>query len=222
MLTIFENAISDNDIEYLIDEFKKLKQTYDFKDEVYYIEDADTIKDVYHLTNTSIVQQNRHNIKNLPMGEKVKAILQNFLPDGTNIERDNIWASSADFPIGIHADVNNSDVDGNTYLIPLTFNDNIKTIIWKPLMGLNDLDLFIKDFANNGLKYPKKSNTTKEVDVEHCWLGKPSIANAMELDGIAVWKKGSIIRFDRRQPHASNNWKLFVDTKQYIVIHAKD
>lgn len=220
MLQIFENAITNEELSYLNAEFDKLKIEHLFKDEIYYIDHTETLEEIYNKKET-VVQQCRFKLNGLPVGNKVIEILRKYAGPEEDLETLPMWASVADFPIGVHADVPEDDIPGNTFLIPLTFNENIKTVIWKPLMGLTKIDEFIKDFGENGLRYPKKSNTTTQVDVTHCWLSKPSIANAMELDGIATWNKGTIIKFDRRQPHASNNWKPFVDYKHYIVIHAK-
>lgn len=220
MLEIFENAITDSELDYLNSEFNKLKTTRLFKDEIYYIDHADTLKEMYE-QNETVVQQCRFKLNGLPIGNKVVEILRRFANNEDDIKTLPIWASVAEFPIGIHADVPENYFPGNTFLIPLTFDDNIKTVVWKPLLGLNLLNNLIQDFGKNGESYPIKSTTSKQVDVKHCWLSTPTIVDAMELDGIASWKKGTLIKCDRRQPHASNNWKPFVDFKHYIVIHAR-
>ena len=219
MLQIFENAITDDELVYLREEFDKLKLSTPFVDQLYYIDHPDTIKEVYNLDDDKLIQQDRLIINNLPVGQFVKKLLTPYVEEGAF--NNELWACRSEYPIGVHTDTDEKQPNGYTVLIPLTFDDRIKTIIWKPLLGKNELNKFMQDFGNNPLAYPIVNSISKELDLKHCWISNPSICDAMELDGYASWSKGSILKFDRRQPHASSNWKTYMPYKDYILIHAK-
>jgi hypothetical protein len=123
------------------------------------------------------------------------------------------------YPVGIHVDVNKNE-KGHTLMIPLTSDTRIKTLVWKETAtGQQDLNSIFHRFQTDINSFQPQPKISEQLDLRNCWLGRPPIVDFLELDGMAEWQAGSIFKFDRRQLHASNNYKAFVDFKDYILIH---
>jgi len=221
MLQIFENAVSEEDLLYIRKEFDQLKETVQFDSQLYYLDDQETIKEIYHSDKNQLVQQERLKINHYALGKKLQEIFRPYITDYAQENNYPIWACRAHLPIGLHTDTDDHSLTGYTVILPLTFNDSIKTIVWKPLLGKAHLDKLIQDFIQDPFKFPRKCSISRELDLEHCWMSKPTLTDAIELDGYVAWKKGTIVKFDRRQPHAGTNWKTdSLPYKDYILIHA--
>ena len=105
-------------------------------------------------------------------------------------------------------------------MIPLTFNAGIKTVVWKETaIGQQELNKIFQRFVNDRGSFPSQPSISRQIDLTNCWLGRPSIVDFLELDGIAEWCAGSVFKFSRQQLHASNNYKKFVEHKDYVLIH---
>lgn len=224
MLQVFENAVSSKDLGDIRAEFDRLISTVKFDSQLYYVDDKDTIRDVYGIDNVDqIIQQERLDATKLPLGDRIRKIFQPYLSSEQLENKNNsVWLCRAHFPIGIHTDTDIIKPDGYTVLMPLTFDESIKTVVWKPLLGKFELDKLIREFIDDPYKFPKKCSVSQELKLDHCWMSDPKLTDVIELDGYASWKKGSIFKFDRRQPHGGNNWKTDkLKYKDYILIHAE-
>jgi hypothetical protein len=105
-------------------------------------------------------------------------------------------------------------------MIPMTFDDRIKTLVWKETaVGVPSLNEIFHRFQNDIRSFKPQPQISKKLDLRNCWLSRPSIVDFLELDGIASWQAGSIFKFDRKQLHSSNNYREFVDFKDYVLIH---
>lgn len=225
MLEVFKNAVSQDDLLEIRKEFDHLIATVKFDSQLYYLNDKDTIKNIYGIDNVDqLVQQERLVINQLPLGEKIKKIFQPYLAKELldDSYHNPIWACRAHLPIGIHTDTEVDKPDGYTVLMPLTFNTSIKTVVWKPLLGKVALDKLMQNFMQEPLLYPQKCHVSQELELNHCWMSDPKLTDALELDGYAAWEPGVILKFDRRHPHGGNNWKTKdLPYKDYILIHAR-
>jgi len=217
MLEIFKNAITTDEITHLQEQFAQLKSTVEFDDR-YYITSKDDIRELYNLDSESLIQQQRVSVLKYPVADFVRNIVNRILPNPLkNSVR--IMFSRSFYPVGIHVDVQKNE-DGHTLMIPLTFDTRIKTLVWKETAtGQQDLNSIFHRFQTNINSFQPQSKISDQLDLRNCWLGRPPIVDFLELDDMAEWQAGSIFKFERRQLHASNNYKAFVDFKDYILIH---
>ena len=218
MLTIFENEVTAEEIEYLQQQFAQLKSTVEFNDS-YFITSQDTIHDLYNSNAESLIQQKRVDIRTYPVADFVRSIVNRILPSPLKTSV-HIFFSRSVYPVGIHTDTSEREPKGHTLIIPLTFDDRIKTLVWKETaVGQSDLEKIFHRFQNDIRSFTPHPRISNKLDLRNCWLSQPSIVDFLELDGMASWQVGSIFKFERRQLHASNNYREFVDFKDYILIH---
>ena len=216
MLTVFENAVTADEMAYLQQKFTEM--TDQLEDE-YFITCREVIHDLHGKDNETLVQQQRVNIRVGPLGDFVRSIVNRILPNPLK-ETVSIWFSRSIYPVGIHTDTNETSHEGHTLMIPMTFDDGIKTLVWKEtavtVPALNDI--FCR-FQTNIRSFQPQPRISNKLDVRNCWLTQPSIVDFLELDGMASWQTGSVFKFERKQLHASNNYREYVDFKDYILIH---
>jgi len=218
MLTVFENAVTAEEITHLQQQFAQLKSTVEF-DEKYLITSKDDIHDLYNLNEESLIQQERVNIRTYPTADFVRSIVNRILPSPLKTITP-IYFSRSVYPVGIHTDTNETVYQGHTLMIPLTFDDRIKTLVWKETArGQPALNKIFHRFQQNPRSFVRQPKISNKFDLRNCWLDQPSIVDFLELDGLAKWQAGSIFKFERQQLHASNNYRTFVDFKDYILIH---
>lgn len=218
MLTVYENAVTADEIAYLQQQFAQLKNTIEFN-EIYFITNPDEIQDLYNSQAQRLVQQERVDICPYPVANVVRTILNRVLPSPLK-PGIRILFSRSMHPVGIHTDTNEQEHTGHTIMIPLTFDNRIKTLAWKETaIGQSGLDKIFQRFQTDIDSFTRRSNISQELDLRNCWLGDPTIVDFLELDGMAEWRAGSIFKFERKQLHASNNYKAFVDFKDYVLIH---
>jgi hypothetical protein len=217
MLEIFKNAVTENEITHLQEQFAQLKSTVEFNDR-YYITSKDDIRDLYNLDSESLIQQQRVSVLKYPVANFVRNIVNQILPTPLK-ESVRIMFSRSFYPVGIHVDVQKNE-KGHTLMIPLTFDTRIKTIVWKETAtGQQDLNSIFHRFQTDINSFQPQPKISDQLDLRNCWLGQPSIVDFLELDGMAEWQAGSIFKFSRRQLHASNNYKEFAEFKDYVLIH---
>jgi hypothetical protein len=218
MLTVFENAVTAEEILHLQQQFAELKATVEFAD-TYLITNPDEIRELYHLESESLTQQERVEINSYPVADVVRNIVNRILP---NPLKDSIaiMFSRSVYPVGIHTDTNERNHRGHTIMIPLTSDDRIKTIVWQETAiaqsGLNEI---FQRFQTNIKSFTPQPKISNKLDLRNCWMGRPSIVDFLQLDGVAEWRTGSVFKFQRQQLHASNNYREFVEFKDYVLIH---
>jgi len=218
MLTVFENAVSQIEIAHLQQQFAELKATVEFND-AYFITNPDEIRELYNSDAESLTQQQRVSINAYPVAELVRNIVNRVLP---NLLKDSIpiMFSRSVYPVGIHTDTNERDHEGHTIMIPLTSDPRIKTLVWRETaIAQSGLNAIFQRFQTDRKSFQPQPRISNKFDLRNCWLGRPSIVDFLELDGLAEWRTGSIFKFERQQLHASNNYREFVEFKDYVLIH---
>ena len=107
---------------------------------------------------------------------------------------------------------------GFTYLIPLTYSDNIATVAWKNIYDK------ISDMNEDKMHYLHKVKPTEEPKeypdeikamLSHCI----EVAGGWELENYVTWEKGSLIEFCAGQVHCSSNFRPYHNYKDYILWH---
>jgi hypothetical protein len=218
MLTVYPIAVIAEEILYLQKQFTLLKTDSKF-DEIYWITNPDEIQDLYNSKEQRLIQQERIVVRQQSVLEAIRTIIDRVLPNFLNPNA-RILFSRSFHPIGIHTDTSETHWQGHTLMIPLTFNNDIKTLVWKQTaLGQSGLNEIFQRFINHTDSFTKQSNISQQLDLRNCWLGQPPIVDFLELDGIAEWQSGSLFKFERKQLHASNNYKTIVDFKDYVLIH---
>ncbi len=186
----------------------------------YWIEHEDTIKEVFKSDVKRLIQQERTDAKADVLGQYVRGLMQSIIdiPVSTNI-----WVIRSHNPIGIHVDADEvKRQHGRTFLIPLTFDDRIKTVVWDRVSTISKFNKFCSEFANDHTKFEKLNNISTELLLNNCWFGEPSITDYIPIEGIATWEPNILIEFNREKLHASNNYTTFVPFKDYILIHTDE
>jgi hypothetical protein len=218
MLTIFENAITTEEITYLQQQFAELKATVEFNDK-YFIPNTDDTRELYNSESQPLIQQQRVSINSYPVAELVRHLVNKILPKPLKPSISIMFSRSV-YPVGIHTDTDEKNTMGHTIMIPLTFDERIKTLVWKETalaqQGLNEI---FQRFQTDLKSFQPQPRISNKFDLRNCWAGQPSIVDFLQLDDMAAWRAGSIFKFGRQQLHASNNYREFVEFKDYILIH---
>jgi len=218
MLTVFENAITAEEIMYLQQQFAELKATVEFND-TYLITNPDEIHELYNSESESLIQQERVSINSYPVAESVRRMVNRILPNPLKDSIPILFSRSV-YPVGIHTDTNERDCRGHTIMIPLTSDDRIKTLVWKETaIAQSGLNAIFQRFQTDLKSFQPQPRISNKFNLRNCWLGRPSIVDFLQLDGVAEWRTGSIFKFERQQLHASNNYREFVEFKDYVLIH---
>ena len=174
---------------------------------------------MYNSNAESLIQQERVNINAYPVAESVRRIVNRILPEPLKPSTSIMFSRSV-YPIGIHTDTDEKNLKGHTIMIPLTFDDRIKTLVWKETaVGQSGLNAIFQRFQTDIKSFQPQPRISNKLDLRNCWLGQPSVVDFLQLDGMASWRTGSIFKFERQQLHASNNYREFVDHKDYVLIH---
>ena len=218
MLTVFENAVTAEEIAHLQQQFAELKARVEFND-TYLINNPDEIHELYNSESESLIQQERVSINSYPVAESVRRIVNRILP---NPLKDSIpiMFSRSVYPVGIHTDTDESDHQGHTIMIPLTFDKRIKTVVWQETaVAQSGLNAIFQRFQTDLKSFQSQPRISNKFDLRNCWMGRPSIVDFLQLDGVAEWRTGSIFKIERQQLHASNNYREFVEFKDYVLIH---
>jgi hypothetical protein len=216
MLSIHNDIVKDLDIEYIKKEFNQFVASNSF-DETHYIDHLDTIRNVFNSTEDRLIQQQRINVSAMPVGEYIRNLLTPVIEISLDTE---IYLIRAYYPIGIHADAHEYTT-GKTIIIPMTFSADIKTLIFKETGSNEDFSKIIEQFITNPAQFKRLNLLSKKLNLKNCWFGNPSITDFLDIDGIATWNNNIVMIFDRMQFHGSNNYKEYVDSKDYVLIHTK-
>lgn len=186
----------------------------------YWIDHEETIREVFKKDVKRLVQQERTDVRREPLGQAIRELMLPIVsvPDTTNI-----WLVRSHNPIGIHVDADEiKNQHGRTFLIPLTFDDRIKTLVWNRTSTMSEFNRFAQAFAADPTVFEKVNTISDELLLNNCWFGTPSITDYIEIEGIATWESGTVIEFNREKLHASNNYTVFVPHKDYILIHTDE
>jgi hypothetical protein len=218
MLTVFENAVTAEEIAHLQQQFAELKATVAFND-AYRITNLDEIRELYNSNLDSLPQQERMVVNSYPVADLVRSIVNRILPKPLKTSTSIMFSRSV-YPIGIHTDTDEKNLKGHTIMIPLTFDERIKTLVWcKTAAGQSGLNAIFQRFQLDPTSFQPQPRISNKFDLRNCWMGRPSIVDFLQLDGMAPWRTGSIFKFERQQLHASNNYREFVEFKDYVLIH---
>lgn len=208
-----------------IDQLRKhFDEAYDSLEDAQWQINKELLAKLYNITDKEKVMQTKRGImkRGTDAHKLVAEILEPFNikadPDGWHINY-----ARGFLPIAMHVDIgdNDTNADGDTILIPLTFDDRIKTLWWKGHVYEPVFDWWIEkqDWQNK----TKVHNITEQYDLSNGFWRRPEVADYMELDGVGDWFKGNIFRGRRSQPHCSNNFKSSgIEHKDYILIQTTD
>lgn len=186
----------------------------------YWIDHEETIREVFKKDVTRLVQQERTDVRQEQIGQQVRDLMSTLvhIPDATNI-----WLVRSQNPIGMHVDADEiKNQHGRTFIIPLTFDDRIKTVVWDRISTMREFNKLAQDFAADPTAFTKVNTISEEMLLNNCWFGKPSITDYVAIEGIATWEPGIVIEFNREKLHASNNYTVFMPHKDYILIHTDE
>ncbi len=218
MLTVCENAVTPQEIAELQQQFAELKATVEFND-AYRITNPDEIRELYNSNLESLPQQERVVVNSYPVADRVRSIVNRILPSPLKTSTPIMFSRSV-YPIGIHTDTDEKNFKGHTIMIPLTFDKRIKTVVWQETaIAQQGLNAIFQRFQTDIKSFRPQPRISNQFDLRNCWMGQPSIVDFLQLDGLAEWCAGSIFKFSRQQLHGSNNYREFVDHKDYVLIH---
>jgi hypothetical protein len=183
----------------------------------------DILKGLYNITEEKAPQTLRGEVRNKEIRQEIISAL-----DDLDINRKFLTSSYINFargflPIAIHVDIpaNSTSEDGDTILIPLTFDDKIKTFWWKNNVHEPIFDYWIE--KQDWTKREKINNLREQYDIRNGYFFKQEVIDYMELDGIGEWFKGSCFCGRRSQPHCSSNFKASgIAHKDYILLQTTD
>ena len=186
----------------------------------YWIDHEETIREVFKKDVKRLVQQERTDVRREPLGQLVRELIA---PIVSVPETTNVWLVRSHNPIGIHVDADEvKNQHGRTFIIPLTFDDRIKTLVWNRISTMSEFNRLTQAFAADPTVFEKVNTVSDELLLNNCWFGTPSITDYIEIEGIATWESGAVIEFNREKLHASNNYTVFVPYKDYILIHTDE
>jgi hypothetical protein len=186
----------------------------------YWIDHEETIREVFNKTDRVLIQQERADVGSTEIGQYIRELI---LPIVAIPKETNIWLVRSHNPVGIHVDYDETqNQQGRTFIIPLTFDDRIKTIAWNRISTMSEFNRFAQSFATDPTVFEKVNDISNELLLNNCWFGFPSITDYIEVDAVATWESGVVIEFNREQLHASNNYTVFVPHKDYILIHTNE
>ena len=218
-MKVHTNIATDTELAELRQSFDSIHQQGLFSTK-YYIDHKDTIKEVFNSDEDIIVQQERLDVRRHDI---IKLIFNIFKRVAViDFHKNNIFFVRCHHPIGIHSDADIPEHQGRTFILPLTFDNRIKTFAWKERMTNPEFNVVMDNFRNNPSQFTQRSNLSKEFKLNNAWSGTPSLVDYLELDNIGSWDKGSIIEFDRTQLHSSTNFKDLVGYKDSITIHTNE
>ena len=208
-----------------IDQLRKhFDEAYDSLEDAQWQVNKELLEKLYNITGKDKVMQTKRGImkRGTDARKLVAEILEPFNikahPDGWHINY-----ARGFLPIAMHVDIPEHDTnhDGDTILIPLTFDDRIKTLWWKCHVYEAVFDFWIEkqDWPNK----QKLNNISEKYDLSNGFWRKPEIVDYMPLDGIGDWSKGNVFKGRRSQPHCSNNFLTSgISHKDYILIQTQD
>jgi len=236
--TIIKN-IPEEYTQYFIQYINKNKHTYN----IFGYEDDDVFLQLYGLTEKSKIWGRKQVYTNEitkdndeEFGNYITKILDSFKIDYNRVQ---VYIKTCYLPVPIHVDaevygkknkhIEGLQVDlredilneGCSMIIPLTFNKNINTIIFKNIAEDNEC---LRDFIQTITNYPTyEHNLDYEEYMPNIWnKGTPDIKilDYLEVDKIVVWEENVAFAFNRRRVHTSNNFKRYnIKSKDFILVH---
>ena len=210
------------------DRLKLLRQlfdeAYDTLDDAQWITNQEQLRKVYNIENVDRVMQTKRGQPSTSAREFILDCVQEFAKDNHYYKKAHINFARAFYPIAIHVDVPPppNPQDGDTIIIPLTFNEQIKTVWWKGQVYNPIFDFWLEE-QNYFRDKEKLNNIRQTYNLENAFWTNPEVVDYMEVDGIASWEKGIAFRGRRSQPHCSTNFlKSNLTHKDYILIQTNE
>ena len=130
---------------------------------------------------------------------------------------------------------------GISIIIPLTFNENIHTIIFKNMVEDNEyVREFLEDIAGIGDRKTYHPTYDHNLDyrdyIPNIWNYQmvafhddpqnnkyargDKVLDYLEVDEIIIWEENVAYVFDKQKMHMSNNFKKFgIESKDFLLIH---
>jgi hypothetical protein len=210
MLKVYENVVTPSQLLELRTMFDAVVNEVGFIDKFF--------------INDGIVQMERTSVKDQfpKMEQYCRQLINSYTSELLELKQ-NIMFTRVNYPSPIHVDSNKESSPGRLLILPLTFNTDIKTIVWKNTFNNNEeISDYKSKFINETKSFKKVNSLSKEVDISHCLkMHKLSLGEVMELDGMAPWDRGNIIIFDKNQAHCSSNFIPQMPFKEYLLVHAE-
>jgi hypothetical protein len=198
-------------------------QAYDNLDDAQWITNKEQLKKLYGIEGVDRVMQTKRGQPSSDVRKIIIDAVKEFDSLGL-VKYSHINFARAFYPIAIHVDVPPppKPQDGDTIIIPLTFNEQIKTVWWKGQVYNPVFDFWLAE-QNYFSDKKKLNNLSKTYNLENAYWPKPDIVDYMELDGIGDWRKGTAFMGRRSQPHCSTNFlKSGMTHKDYILIQTNE
>jgi len=195
-------------------------QAYDSLNDAQWIKNKAQLKNLYGIEGVDRVMQTKRGQPNKDARKIIIDAVKDF--DSPGLESSHINFARAFYPIAIHVDIQGSRDDGDTIIIPLTFNKDIKTIWWKGTVYKACFDAWLEE-KNFFIDEDKVNNLSSKYELDTGFWQKPDVVDYMQIDGIGDWLKGRAFRGRRSQPHCSTNFlKSGLTYKDYILIQTNE
>ena len=226
-LEIFQNSILDSELDFLRQKFDELKQTTDFPFKAYL-----NIKgSILFESGNFVVGEEKFsdegkylNWERIKINEELRNYVRQILTRVISDLDDDLtfYFVRSHSPLRIHLDGTDFRQKGKTMIIPLTFNENIHTVVWQQDSTVVNFEAWMKQFYQDPKKFKPSKIVPADINLKHCCVkNDSSFLQALDYDGSVAWKKGTIMSFGRMQYHASSNFKLLNDFKDFVLIHSE-
>ena len=247
--------------EYFVQYYKENKHNYDIFD----WEEDELFLRAWGLTEKSKVSGHvlaTNNYENSRTNLLVKRVLDLF--DVNDYMEFEAYIKTSYLPITLHVDANrylgpvtsHTDNEGKEFdlrpdgsdskpgisiIIPLTFNENIHTIIFKNMVEDNEyVREFLEDIAGIGGRNTYHPTYDHNLDyrdyIPNIWnyqmiayhddpqnnkyANGDKILDYLEVDKIITWEENVAYMFDKQKMHMGNNFKKFgIESKNFLLIH---
>jgi len=224
--------------EYFMQYLNEHKQNYDIFGYEYDIE----ILQMYGLTDTSMIWARREAASTYGGGKSdkdfsnyIEKVLNLLKIDYTDYQ---VYIKTCYLPVDIHVDAEapnkqaqgqvktppqHEQSDGSSIIIPLTFNKNIHTIVFKNTVLNND---YLREFKNTLTNQPIYKHNLDYSQYNNIWnkdqmmkTGE-QLLDHVELEEIFVWEENIAFGFDKRRMHSGNDFTKFgIASKDFVLVH---
>ena len=237
MLKIYTNVISEDKILEIKDAFNIVQNDIGLNDKFYIDDDRvlDTYKNMLSgqqypdilYDNGKPLTMERTPINRISKIWPIKHYIFNVIKSVLSLTYEpSIIFTRVHLPSNVHADVDIREEPGYTLIIPLTFHNSIKTVVWdnqfkSPAELQNYKKAIIKKIHKT---FNEHDEIPSDIDLRHCEVSynhDKLFPKYLQNGVFADWEQGNIIVFNRRQAHCSSNFRNYLPYKDYILVHTQ-
>ena len=233
MLKKYSNVLADFETETLQTWFDEALASTGFElkfpfDDPYYDRDKDCFGITHKLNNPhhidSIIYAMERTLVPPDQKYRIGTLINKITgKDFDFVRNDGMYFVRVKIPSAVHIDelVRGDEYKsskGFTYLIPLTYSDNIATVAWKNIYNkLGDMNEDKMHYLQKirPTAKPKEYPDNIKAMLSHCI----DVVDYWELENYVTWEKGSLIELCAGQVHCSSNFRLYHEYKDYILWH---